>query len=153
MKENVQTNTVWDTFAFRSLTSQGDPRTFRRTELAHRCIGSCAPFWNSLRHGCYQPWFFGQFQLSFPAQRSGSSPLRSWSRNAKASLSEKRQPRSNTAKTVSIRSRSERLIRSRPTQMLEERKQASLEGPFESQAVTPTPQSGPLETYEDGKNK
>jgi hypothetical protein len=40
----------------------------------------------------FQPWFFGQFQLSLPAQRSGSSPFRSWSRNAKASLLGKHGP-------------------------------------------------------------
>jgi hypothetical protein len=38
----------------------------------------------------FQPCFFGQFQLSFPAQPSGSSPLRLWSRNAKGIPFEKR---------------------------------------------------------------
>jgi len=42
-------------------------------------LQSCASFWNSLSHGWKQPWFFGQFQFSFPAQLSGSSPLRSCS--------------------------------------------------------------------------
>ena len=34
---------IGDTFAFRSLTSQGDPRTLRRPEPAHRVQASVRP--------------------------------------------------------------------------------------------------------------
>ena len=48
------------------LTSQGDPRTFRRVEVAHRRLGLYALLEFSLSR-LSQPCFFGQFQLSYPA--------------------------------------------------------------------------------------
>ena len=53
--------------SFCSLTSQGDPRTFRRAELAHTYLRLCALLEFS-QSRLFQPCFFGQFQLSFPAQ-------------------------------------------------------------------------------------
>src|SRR5262245_24037437 len=73
------------TFAFRSWTSRGDPRAFRRAELAHSQSNAVRP--SGILSGTVVPTvLFGQFQLSFPAQRSGYLPLRSWSRNGKVSL-------------------------------------------------------------------
>ena len=57
-------------------TSQGDPHRLRRAESAQRVAGPCAPFWNSLST-VVSTVFFGQFQLSIPAQPSGylASPV------------------------------------------------------------------------------
>src|SRR5512144_605519 len=67
---------VWDAFSFPSQTSRGDPRRLRRAELAHRLVEPCAPFWNSLSHGCTNRE--SSVSSSFPPRlsRAETSPLR-----------------------------------------------------------------------------
>ena len=49
-------------------TSQGDPHRLRRAESAQRVAGPCAPFWNSLSHGC-----LNRVLRSVPAFHPGSA--------------------------------------------------------------------------------
>ena len=63
-QRGVNRGPVAHAFAFRSLTSQGDPRTLRRAELAHRYLSLCALLEFS-QSRLFQPCFFGQFQPSF----------------------------------------------------------------------------------------